>query len=153
MNSEEQIQLIYKGVQASSGNTYDEYSDCVKTALAYHYDDIPTVYLEESDDGYQGSTFGIIRGKVKEGKQQWYYFNFGWGSCSGCDSLQGDGPIETIKGLKNDIIPIPEGKTITEYIENEINNSWSKRTIEKLLDKWRNYIKENSLNDFGSYIR
>ena len=159
----EKIELVYKGVQAGSGNSSDEYDDCVKAALVCFYDDFPETFLSTPQDDSQGDVFGVIEGKWKppekdeygdyigNGKKQWYYFNFGYGSCSGCDILEGSGPIETIRDLKNDIVPIPEGKSITEYIKNELNNSWSKNDIQRLLDIWENHMKERSLDDFGNW--
>lgn len=162
MKEDDKIALIYRGVQAGMENTYDEYDICIKTALVYHYQDIPTLVFEFKDHDYQGETVGLMKGTYKRiddsndyrSRIQWYFYQFGWGSCSGCDMLQGDGPIETIKHLKNDIVPIPlDTITVTQYITNELQNNYHKYLVQQLLDKWTEYIREHKFDDNGDWIR
>jgi hypothetical protein len=55
----------------------------------YSYDDLvrsmefDEIAVREDDDDYQGDTYMLVR----KG-ERWGLLIFGWGSCSGCDTLQ-----------------------------------------------------------------
>lgn len=150
------IELVYRGVRAGLGSEYDDYKSCVVTALnVYYEEEYPEMILEHSDDDYQGDTVGLVKGSkyLGAGQPQYYYYNFGWGSCSGCDLLEDSGPIETIQSLHSSIIPIPiDTISITQYIENEILNAYQKNLVEMLLADWKKYMKEKSVDDFGKVV-
>ena len=45
---------------------------------------IGKVLVQEDDEDYQGDTFVLLEKDSKYG-----FLNIGWGSCSGCDAVQG----------------------------------------------------------------
>jgi hypothetical protein len=149
------IELVYRGVRAALGSEFDDYKSCVVTALNVYYDEYPEMILEQSDDDYQGNTVGVAKGSnyIHNFGPKYYYYSFGWGSCSGCDMLEGAGPIETIQTLRSSIIPIPlETISVTKYLENEINNSFDKGLVTGLLYDWKKYMESNSVDDFGKRV-
>lgn len=50
--------------------------------------------------GYQGSSIYIVRCK-KPNVEAWGVVEFGWGSCSGCDSMQACDSPEEVMDLRN----------------------------------------------------
>ncbi len=52
------------------------------------------IVLQESDGGYQGSTWVLYQDGEKHG-----FLRFGWGSCSGCDALQACRSIDEVQSL------------------------------------------------------
>lgn len=56
------------------------------------------VHREDQDD-YQGDSWLIFR----DG-QRWGYLEFGWGSCSGCDALQGCDTMAEIAELRMNLV-------------------------------------------------
>jgi hypothetical protein len=135
--------LIYKHKedheQYSTDYNHIDYKDCLLAALEYYYNvtdyEILT-WVEEN--GYQGDTIAVIKDK-KTG--QFYYCNFGWGSCSGCDTLEGEHGTEenVIRELQNDIVPVPID--IIQYVKNELQNSWKKELVSETLDKLKEKLK------------
>jgi hypothetical protein len=61
-------------------------------------DSFGKVLIQVDDSDYQGDTRVILE---KDGKFGW--LNFGWGSCSGCDSLQACNSYSDIERLINDL--------------------------------------------------
>lgn len=149
------IELVYRGVRVGLGSEYDDYKSCVVTALNVYYDEFPEMILEQSDDDYQGSTVGVAKGSnyIPNFGPKYYYYSFGWGSCSGCDLLEAEGPIATIENLRTSIVPIPlETISVTKYLENETVNSYDKDLVKNLLQDWKEYIEKNSLDEFGRRV-
>jgi hypothetical protein len=56
------------------------------------------VLLVESDNGWQGDSYLIVRDGDRYG-----YLTFGWGSCSGCDALQACYSYEDLEALRDDL--------------------------------------------------
>lgn len=52
------------------------------------------IILQKDEQNYQGDSFLIFE---KDGK--YGYLTFGWGSCSGCDALQGCNSISEVQEL------------------------------------------------------
>lgn len=53
-----------------------------------------SIILQKDEQNYQGDSFLIYE---KDGK--YGYLTFGWGSCSGCDALQGCNSISEVQEL------------------------------------------------------
>ena len=63
-----------------------------------------TVVASTEDDGYQGSSYYVIkrlaRRMYEENESAQYgYLTFGWGSCSGCDALLGCSSYDELQEL------------------------------------------------------
>ena len=151
--NDRQLELIHNGVMAGLGNSYPSYQSCIRAAFVAYYDEIAPVFVaEESDDDCQGDTYGLVKSEryVEGVIKTFYYFNYGWGSCSGCDMLEGSGPIETIKSLRRSIVPIPG--SITEYLNKELNNTYGKAAFQAVIEKWEKFKTDNRLDDYGKRI-
>ena len=65
-------------------------------------DQFGEILIQVDDEDYQGDSRVLYKDGEKYG-----YLNFGWGSCSGCDALQGATSVceiqELIDGLQKDI--------------------------------------------------
>lgn len=57
-------------------------------------DEFGNIILQKDEQNYQGDSFLIYE---KDGK--YGYLTFGWGSCSGCDALQGCNSISEVQEL------------------------------------------------------
>lgn len=104
------------------------------------------IVVQVDDDDYQGDTYILYR--YDNGELG--YLNFGWGSCSGCDALQGceniDEVQELMNGLKNSILMFGDLYSAKKYFE---QHDWEgdynglsdghKEFIEKVLE----YLEEN----------
>ena len=62
------------------------------------------IMLQVDDHDYQGDS-RVLYSAYDYGKRKTRigYLNFGWGSCSGCDSLQACGSTEEIQKLMDDL--------------------------------------------------
>lgn len=98
------------------------------------------IVLQVDDDDYQGDSRVLYE---KDGK--YGYLIFGWGSCSGCDSLQGCDKISQIQSLidelENDISWFNSLDDLKEYFRSKdwvLEYSWhqdeTKEFIEKVLN-------------------
>ena len=83
------------------------YPDCTEYGDFYAPCDYKPIYesfgeiIRKDDIGdYQGDTQVLL---YDEGKKQYGYICFGWGSCSMCDRLQGCESYEEIDNLINDL--------------------------------------------------
>lgn len=56
------------------------------------------ILLQIDDDGYQGDSFLIY-----ENNNEYGLLIFGWGSCSGCDALQGCNNINEVQELMDSL--------------------------------------------------
>lgn len=56
------------------------------------------IITKVDEDGYQGDTWILYNDGGRYG-----YLQFGWGSCSGCDALQGCGSIEEVQELMDSL--------------------------------------------------
>lgn len=101
-------------------------------------DDIGDILVQVDDEDYQGDS------RVLYQKGNLYgILIFGWGSCSGCDALQGCGSKEEVVELANSLTDI-DWKTFEEmkkYIEThdwEGDYSWHEEGMVEFLDKIKN---------------
>lgn len=80
------------------GSGDDFSSPCSYTPIieGFGYD----VALREDEDDYQGSTFVLYR---DASRQEYGVLIFGWGSCSGCDTLQACYDERTVMDLRSDL--------------------------------------------------
>ena len=53
------------------------------------------IIAQVDEDGYSGDSFVLLR----DG-ERWGYLCFGWGSCSGCDALQGCASWQDVEDLR-----------------------------------------------------
>lgn len=60
----------------------------------------PLIYVEQDD--YQGDTWAIVK-RGSKCARIYGYLQFGWGSCSGCDVLQGCSSLAELQELVNDL--------------------------------------------------
>lgn len=58
------------------------------------------VLLQADESCYQGSTFVLFSGHLGEVG----FLSFGWGSCSGCDALQGCESWADIENLRHELV-------------------------------------------------
>jgi hypothetical protein len=56
------------------------------------------ILAQEDEDGWQGDSLLILRRG-----DRWGYLAFGWGSCSGCDALQGCSSVAEVEELRRDL--------------------------------------------------
>ncbi len=56
------------------------------------------IVLQVDEDDYQGDSYVLFRDADRYG-----YLRFGWGSCSGCDALQGSKTIEEVEELRQEL--------------------------------------------------
>ena len=114
-----------------------EYKKLIQTL----HPDITWIY--EEDDSYQGEFFAC-----GFGKDEWWYFIQGWfGSCSGCDWLQGVSSEEDIRELltyyKKVVIAKEYKSEIISYMNYTLQNVGydAKKTLSKLIEKVQNFDK------------
>jgi hypothetical protein len=73
---------------------------CWHTSFSYRdLIDFGSIVLEASDSDYQGDTLMLLQYGTEYG-----VLLFGWGSCSGCDALQGCESFEEVAKLRNDLL-------------------------------------------------
>ena len=74
------------------------------------------ILIEIDEDNYQGDSFILYKNEDKYG-----FLTFGWGSCSGCDALQGCNNIEEVQELMdylyNSIQWFDDLKSVKSYFE------------------------------------
>lgn len=74
------------------------------------------ILIEIDEDDYQGDSFILYKNEDKYG-----FLTFGWGSCSGCDALQGCNNIEEVQelmdSLYNSIQWFDDLKSVKSYFE------------------------------------
>ena len=94
------------------------------------------VQVQVDDNDYQGDTRVLLE---KEGK--YGHLLFGWGSCSGCDSLQACGNIDDVQQLADELydsIKWFEGKSdCLDYFKNhdwEGDYCWHQKETKEYID-------------------
>ena len=94
------------------------------------------IILQIDEQGYQGDSFVIYRDNNRYG-----YLTFGWGSCSGCDALQGCNSIDEVQDLMNDlydsIIWFDSLSELKSYFENK---DWT-LCHEWYIDEFKEFIR------------
>lgn len=101
-----------------------------------------TVLVQVDDDDYSGDTRVLLRSD--SGK--YGFLVFGWGSCSGCDQLQGAETYEEIdeliETLRNSIIWFETLEEAKAYIENDEER---KGSFYYHCEEWEEFVKAVSL--------
>lgn len=118
---------------------YVGYSDLVELT---HTD---AEWMFEIDDDYQGDYFAA--GHREDGK--WLFIQGSFGSCSGCDWLQGLSDLEDAKKIinyhSNEVIVKETKEEILAYMQDTTKNvSWSKDTLEKLIAKVQTVVDDST---------
>lgn len=74
------------------------------------------IVIKIDEDNYQGDSFILYKNEDKYG-----FLTYGWGSCSGCDALQGCSSIEEVQelmdSLYNSIQWFDDLKSVKSYFE------------------------------------
>jgi hypothetical protein len=106
----------------------------------------PIAIQVDDDDDYHGDTYVLYQ--YDSGK--FAYLNFGWGSCSGCDSLQACRNIDEVQqlmdDLKNDIIVFDDLYSAKKYFEQhdwEGDYNWRSGKHNEFIEKSLAYLEEN----------
>ena len=113
----------------------------------YDYDpiinEIGNVLIKIDDDDYQGDSRILYE---KDGK--YGFLIFGWGSCSGCDSLQRCENIKEIQDLidelVNDVKWFDSLEELQDYFSEkdwELEYSWHDQETKEFIDQVLNYCK------------
>ena len=107
------------------GKDFPHYEHVIRAAIEYKYGKEAEIVVDVSEGDYQGSSVLIC--KDNEGK--YYYYCYGWGSCSGCDELEsreGYGHEGTVHEMVSTYVPTQhENKqACIDYITKEIPNSY-----------------------------
>lgn len=96
-----------------------------------------TVLIQVDDNNYQGDTRVLYE---KEGKYGWLIF--GWGSCSGCDSLQACSSINEVQDLMDELNSQIEWFSSLEELKErfrskdwELTYSWHAEETRDFIDK------------------
>ena len=100
------------------------------------------ILIQVDDDDYQCQSRLLFRDKSKYG-----LLIFGWGSCSGCDSLQACGSFTEVDELRqllaNDIHWENSNKAMRIWIDNkdwELEYSWHMDETKEFLDQCQVYL-------------
>lgn len=124
-------------------NHYNEHDDyffgpCDYQPIIEHFGD---VLIQVDDADYQGDTRVLLKGSRGYG-----ILIFGWGSCSGCDSLQAcdsyDEIDALINDLDNDIIWFDSLESCQNWVKNrdwELQYSYHCDETKEFIDKVLNY--------------
>lgn len=80
--------------EGKEDDSYFEVADYNLLLESFGYENI----LQVDDDDYQGDSRVLFRDGFRFG-----YLNFGWGSCSGCDSLQACSSYEELEDLQGEL--------------------------------------------------
>lgn len=99
------------------------------------------ILIQVDDRSYSGDTRVLLKGSMGYG-----VLIFGWGSCSGCDSLQAcssyDEIDELITDIYNDIIWFSTLDSCKVWAENrdwELQYSWHQEETKEFVDQLLNY--------------
>lgn len=91
------------------------YATCEKAAfdLLFGKDDHWEILYKKRENDYQGSTYIVLKaGRTRENADNkgWaaYQCEYSWGSCGGCDTLEGSGPVEAVKMIARNITTVFE---------------------------------------------
>ena len=99
------------------------------------------ILLQKDEQNYQGDSFLIYE---KDGK--YGYLTFGWGSCSGCDALQGCGDINEVQELMDQLYSqirwFDSLKELKEYFSTKdwsLDYGWCYDDFKDFINKVINY--------------
>lgn len=140
MNKLDHIDFSQFGKTSNYGGHSTEWFDvCASYEELIELDGV-TIEFSVQEGSYQGDQYCVVR----HPERGWGFVCFGYGSCSGCDALQGCCSVEQIKELAEDI-------------HNDIE--WYE-TKEKLVEWFQNrdwagtyhYYGESGLRDCAEYL-
>ena len=151
--SKEQIDLLCQGIGLVKGESYE--SGLLVAAYIYYGLKSPQIIVNVEEGDYQGSNYGVLYDSTgwipNSSRKRFFYFNFGWGSCSGCDLLEGGGILEVVESFHNSLVPIPTDKiSVTQYLKNEMNNGYDKSAQAEVVEEWEKWRKQNKFDEFGT---
>ena len=81
------------------------YEKCERIAFEIAFPKGFKVIKREQDNDYQGSTYIDL-----EADGKFYHCEYSWGSCGGCDTLEGNGEEAAIKMIFEEIKPVQKTK-------------------------------------------
>jgi hypothetical protein len=116
------IRELYGAHVAEWNSVYGEESDHFWAPSDYTplLESIAPIALQKDEEDYQGSSFVLYRDGAR-----WGYLAFGWGSCSGCDALQGceswNEVAELRQELNSDVYWEPDATAMLRWI---VNRNW-----------------------------
>jgi len=110
------------------------------------------ILLETHEDGYQGDSFYVLRrvntvvNDSSKNRIEYGFLTFGWGSCSGCDALEGVGTYEDLQdlvdSLQSSIIWFPSKDALKMWSRSENRKtewSWASAPaieMRSMLESW-----------------
>ncbi len=62
------------------------------------------IVMHVRQDDYSGDSWMIVREKLRSGERRWGFLRFGWGSCSGCDALEGCENAYEQQALRDELV-------------------------------------------------
>ena len=96
-----------------------------------------TVVLRYDEPGYQGDTYAIL----KKG-DEYGFICFGWGSCSGCDALQGCNSYEDvgsiIQWLQESVSWYDSLDEVKQYVEGRNGEN----SYMYYMDEWETFVEQ-----------
>lgn len=112
---------------------------------AYHYfgdyqpiiDDFGDVLVQVDDDDYQGDTRVLLKKGGKYG-----FLNFGWGSCNGCDALQGCNSYSDVQQLIDELEASIDWFDTLQEAKNYICSDDRKVSYYYHEDEWEDFRKQ-----------
>ena len=118
INDADKRKLLLKYAGGEQPKYWSEigYEDIIRAAIELRYGVVADIVVKEDEGSYQGSTLIIC----EDGKQRYYYYLYGWGSCSGCDVLQASEGKE--EALISDYTPVQlkDARSTIEYMIKEL---------------------------------
>lgn len=95
------------------------------------------ILVESHDDDYQGDSRYLIQSSGKYG-----FLIIGWGSCSGCDALQGCSNNEELNDLVNSLWNNIKWFDTKEEVLNYINSEDREENFYYHSEEWNNFVNE-----------
>ena len=93
-----------KFVNDNGVDDYTDYKTCEKAAFDLKFGrDKWKIKFRDVENNYQGSTKLVVVAKSDGGCAVAYLVEYGWGSCSGCDTLDGSGPVAATEMIYEEI--------------------------------------------------
>jgi hypothetical protein len=112
------------------------YENIIEASALYRGYGVIHLVEEEKDNDYQGDSVAVF----KSHDQDIYYFSqWGWGSCSGCDALQASyGNYVALQEMVIEYPPTPIGNRskVVPYLKGELQNNYHTNLVEKLIKKF-----------------
>jgi len=100
-------------------------------------DELGEVLVQVDDDDYQGDTRVLLK---KDGR--YGFLNFGWGSCSGCDSLQACESLQQLQSLADGLESDVKWFDTLEEAKNYICSQDREGSYYYHIYEWKNFIEK-----------